>query len=100
MEILRMKKYLGYRVVPLPSKYMADYEWMNHYAAQVMRFRPLPKAKEIFIDKHYRGEKRREIIKHEIKEAETMRTKGFGYIRAHKIALKNEHTPFKRLLKR
>jgi hypothetical protein len=69
---------------------LRDYAGMNYYAAKALGFKPRPKKNEILVDKHYKGAKRTQLIKHEEEEAHLM-SHGYSYFTAHKLALDIEH---------
>lgn len=95
-----VEKILGYKVKTIPDKKMGGYEGQNYYAAKLMHFSPkITDKKQVDISTHYTGEKRREIIKHEIHEAELMRL-GHPYMYSHKHANHCEHKPFNKILER
>lgn len=95
-----VQKILGYKVKTLPDKKMGGYEGMNYYAGKKMGFKPVIKDPHIIIiDSLYKGEKKTQIIKHEIHEAELMK-KGHTYFYSHQMANKVERKPYCKCLER
>jgi len=80
----------GYKVIFKPTKTMHDYEGLNYSAGKLFGFHPLPKPREVFVDKNMPRRIKIQTIKHEVAEVELMK-KGMGYWEAHKHALKAEH---------
>lgn len=82
-------KFHGYNVRFLPDKQMGGYEGMNNSAAHALGFKPVPPKKTVYIDNIYKGRTRREVIRHEVKEACLM-AHGWHYWPAHRHAEKAE----------
>ena len=65
-----------------------DFGGMNYYAAKELRFKPIPRKNEIFIESDKPNFMESTLI-HEITEAELMK-KGMNYLPAHKKAVDAE----------
>lgn len=83
----------GFKVRTVKDRALGGYEGMNAYAAKELHFRPAPPKNVVEVSDRYKGAQRERIIKHEIKEAELMRS-GEHYFSAHKRANRAERKPW------
>lgn len=98
-ESCKDNKVYGYKIKTVSDKKMSGYMGMNYFAGKAMGFTPLIKdKKEIIVNKIYKGETKRRIIKHEIHEAELMK-KGHTYFYAHRKANVAEKKSYLRIKK-
>jgi len=80
------------------GRIMNGYEGMNHFAAKVMDFHPMPKKNEVFVSNAYSGNAKTLIVKHEKMEANHM-LNGDSYMQGHKKALKEQYKKYPRWIK-